>query len=148
LIDEYLLCDTNVVQYLTRNSPQSVAYQGLIGERRLAISFQTEAELLGFPYKEARRRRLEDLLAAMLKLPHSEATSVWYGRVVEARKNLRTSHRPGEGASEADVWIIASALEHQLPLLTHDEHQVHLGRAMGLRVLTNLPDLREANPHL
>jgi len=103
---------------------------------------------MGFPFKGARRQRLEDLLAAVLKLPHSEATSVWYGRVIETRKNLRTSHRLGEGANEADVWVVASALEHQVPLLTHDEQQVCLGRAMGLKVLTNLPGLRENNPHL
>jgi len=145
---EYLLADTNVVQYLTRASRESLAYERLIGDRRLAISFQTEAELLGFPYKEARRKRLDDLLAAMLKLPHSEATSIWYARVVEVRTDLRRLSRPGGGAQDGDVWVISSALEHELPLLSHDEQQVQLGRAMGLKVLTDLPDLRDTNPGL
>jgi predicted nucleic acid-binding protein len=120
----------------------------MIGERWLAISFQTEAELQGFPFKEARRKRLDDLLAAALKLPHSEATSVWYSRVVQRRAELRRSGGSGGSAQDADAWIISSALEHNLAMLSHDQEQVHLGRAMGLKVLTNLPGLRETNPKL
>jgi len=144
----YLLSDTSVVYRLTKVSPDSVAYRGMIGERWLAISFQTEAELQGFPFKEARRKRLDDLLAAALKLPHSEATSVWYSRVVQRRAELRRSGGSGGSAQDADAWIISSALEHNLAMLSHDQEQVHLGRAMGLKVLTNLPGLRETNPKL
>ena len=46
------------------------------------------------------------------------------------------------------MWIIASALEHDLPLLSHDRQQVALGRVAGLDVLTNLPGLRDHNPAL
>jgi predicted nucleic acid-binding protein len=145
---EYLLSDTSVVSRLTRNSPESSAYQAMIGDRRLAVSFQTEAELLSWKVGEARRQRLNDLLAAMLRLPHSEATSVWYSRVVQRRAELRRSGGSGASAQDADAWIISSALEHNLAMLSHDQEQVHLGRAMGLKVLTNLPGLRETNPKL
>jgi predicted nucleic acid-binding protein len=145
---KYLLADHSVVQRLTKASPESLAYQSMIGEHRLAISFQTEAEALSFPFEGARRKRLDDLLAAMLRLPHSEATSVWYSRVVGKRTNLRRSGLPGGNAQDADVWVISSALEHRLAVLSHDEAQVHLGRAMGLKVVTNLPGYRETNPKL
>jgi len=145
---EYLLSDTSVVSRLTKVSPDSVAYEAMIGERRLAVSFQTEAELLGWEFGAARRQRLDDLLAATLKLPHSEATSTWYSRVVQMRTNLRKSGSPGGSAQDGDVWVISSALEHGLAMLSHDREQVHLGRAMRLKVLTNLPGLRETNPKL
>jgi predicted nucleic acid-binding protein len=145
---EYLLADTSVVSRLTKGSPDCSAYEGMIGERRLAVSFQTEAELLGWKAGEARRQRLNDLLAAMLRLPHSEATTLWYSRVVQRRAELQRSRGSGANAQDADAWIISSALEHNLAMLSHDQEQVHLGRAMGLKVLTNLPGLREANPKL
>ena len=145
---EYLLCDTSVIYRLTKVSPDSVAYQAMIGDHRLAMSFQTDAELHGFPFKEARRKRLDDLVAATLKLLHSEATGIWYSRVIQMRTTLRKSGHPGGSAHDADVWIISSALEHDLAMLSHDQEQVHLGRAMGLSVLTNLPGLRGANPKL
>ncbi|MGB6836928.1 MAG: PIN domain-containing protein [Dehalococcoidia bacterium] len=145
---EYLLSDTTVVQYLTRASQDSTAYQAMIGERRLTISFQTQAELLSFPYGEKRRKRLDDLLAAMLKLPHTEATGIWYSRVFQVRTELKRRGQPGGDAGQADIWVISSALEHGLAMLSHDKQQVHLGRAMNLKVLTNLPELRDANPKL
>jgi predicted nucleic acid-binding protein len=145
---KYIVADTSVVSHLTNVSTECTAYQELMGESRLAVSFQTRAELLSFPhrYGPARRQRLDDLLNVILLLPHSEATNVWYARVVEKRDSLRKAHQPGDGAQDADAWIISSALEHRLALMSHDAHQVCLGRAMGLPVLTNLDGLRESNP--
>jgi len=148
MADDYVVADTTVISYLSKASPQSKAYEALLGQRRLAVSFQTRAELLALGVGEARQRRVNDLLAATLILPHSEATDVWYSRVLLVRNDLRRSGRPRGDAGEADVWIIASALEHGLPLLSHDKGQVHLGRAAGLRVVTNLEGLREDNPSL
>lgn len=145
----YILADRSVIQRLTKASKHSTAYQTMIGDRKLAMSFQTQAELLGFnPKGEQRKKRLRDLLAAIVKLPNTEATNIWYSRVIAVRTELRRSHRPGEGAQDGDVWVLSSALEHGIPVLSHDDHQVHLGRAAGLKVLTNLPGLRESNPSL
>lgn len=112
------------------------------------MSFRTGTELLSFPFGARRKQRLDDLRAAILLLPHSESTDVWFFRVNERRLELKKSNRPGADLSEADVWIISSALEYSLPLMSHDIQQVHLGRAMGLKVLTNLDGLKEDNPNL
>ena len=144
---EYIVADTSVVSRLTKMSADCAAYQRLMGdESRLAVSFQASAELLSFPWGSARRQRLDDLLKVILVLPHSEATNVWYARVMEKRSTLKRAQQPGGDVSDADVWIISSALEHRLALMSHDAQQVCLGRAMGLRVLTNLAGLREGNP--
>jgi predicted nucleic acid-binding protein len=142
---EYIVADTSVVSRLTKVSTDCTAYQRLMGESRLAVSFQTPAELLSAGFGAARQQRLQDLLNMILVLPHSEATNVCYARVVERRRDLRRAQQ-GADASDADAWIIGSALEHKLSLMSHDAQQVCLGRAMGLPVLTNLSDLRDGNP--
>ena len=146
MAEEYFVADSTVMSYLTKASKHSAAYQSLIGERRLAVSFQTPPELRAAGFGSARQQRVDELLAVTLKLPQSEATGVWYARVVEKRKELRKRLRAD--ASDADVWIISSALEYRLPLISHDIQQVYLGRAMGLKVLTNLDGLRDDNPEL
>lgn len=145
---EYIVADTTVVIHLSRVSEDSQAYQEMMGERWLAVSFQTPPELWDGPVGESRRQRLRDYIAATLVLPNTEATGVWYSRVAERRKELRKMQQPGSDASDADVWIISTALEHRMPLLSHDKQQVQLGRAVGLRVLTNIPELRDDNPTL
>ena len=145
-VNQYVVADTSVFLHLSRRSPHTNAYQTLIGERRLAASFQTWPELNGAGYRGERQQRVNDLLTVTLQLPHSGATNEWYARVQERRRDLRKRQFSGSDASDADVWIISSALEHRLPLLSHDKQQVALGRAMGLKVLTDLEGLRDENP--
>lgn len=143
---DYYAADTSVVSMLTRASEHLMAYQEMIGERKLAVSFQVRAELLSAGFGPNRRKRLDDLLAAMLVLPHAESTDVWYSRTIERRRELKKMGQPGCDAGEADAWIISSSLEHSIPLLSHDVQQVNLGRAIGARIITNLPTLRDSNP--
>ena len=145
---DYVVADTTVISHLTKASRDSDAYVHTMGPRRLAVSFQTPAELLAADFGEARRQRVDDLLAGTLRLPHSEATDVWYARVAGRRRELRKGAQSGSDASDADMWIISSALEHRLPLFSHDRQQVYLGRAMGLKVFTNLDSLKDDNPDL
>jgi predicted nucleic acid-binding protein len=133
---------------LTAVSEHSRAYNEMLGKRRLAVSFQTTAELLGAGFARARQKRLDDLLKVILRLPQQPSTDRWYARVVEKRAELNKRRELGAGADAADVWIISSCLEYALPLLSHDRHQVALGRAMGLQVLTNLEELRDKNPDI
>ena len=145
---EYVVADTSVISRLTKVSKDCTAYQQMLGARRLAVSFQTPPELLGAQFVPQRQKRVNDLLAVTLKLPHAESTDVWYARVAEKRKDLKRRGQAGRDASDADVWVISSALEHRLPLMSHDTQQVSLGRAAGLRVLTNLARLQDDNPKL
>jgi len=100
------------------------------------------------PLGEKRRKALDALLAVTLKLPHSDATGDKYAAVAGVRQALRKKKLGGQGAGDADMWILSSAIEHGLPLMTHDSELVQLGRAMNHPTLTNLPDLREDNPVL
>jgi predicted nucleic acid-binding protein len=143
---ERILADTTALAHLTKGSPHSAAYNKIVGRKRVVISFQSRPELLSANYNPARRRRLDLLLAATVPAPHSDATDVWYVRIVSVRKQLKAQQRPGSDAGDADVWIIASALEHGIPLMSHDKQQVCLARACGLATYTDLDELREHNP--
>lgn len=81
-------------------------------------------------------------------MPHNPATNGFYAQVADKRRELRKKQLPGSDASDGDIWIISNGLEYGLPLLSHDDQQVHLARAVGMAVWTNLPTLVAANPTL
>ena len=112
----------------------------------MAVSFQTEAELLSSEYAPRRQARLDYALSFALKLPHTDETSSWYARIVATRKELKRGRKAGGDAGDADVWIVASAAEYQLALITHDRQMVHLARSSGRPTYTALPVLRSGNP--
>jgi predicted nucleic acid-binding protein len=145
-VSHYLALDTSVFSYLTKPHPNSIFYLNLAGTRELAISFQVGAELLASGYSGRRLSRLQQLQAAAVYLPHSHATSSYYAEATLVRKALRRSTRAGRDAGDADLWIIASAIEHSIPLASQDAQQVALARAMGVDAYTALPRLRAGNP--
>lgn len=140
--------DAGVVSLLTKVSPHGNAYNAMLAGRRLAVSFQAVAELQHPALGEKRLKQLNVLLSVTLVLPHSTSTSVHYSQVAQQRTQLRSGQRPGGGAGDGDMWILSSALEYGLPLMSHDGELVALGRSLGHPVLTNLEHLRTANPDL
>lgn len=133
---DFVVVDTNIVAYLTKSSPWSDVYTGLIGDRRIAFSFATIAELLSAGYEGLRAERLQALLAGCVTSPQSEATLTWFSLAVEKRNELGYKGSVGDN----DLWILAAAGEHQVPLVTHDTRQRDIARALGVEVLTALPD--------
>lgn len=89
---------------------------------------------------------MEAYLEDVVVLPHSSADDARFAIASRKRGELPRKQNAGSDASDADIWIIASALEHDLPLLSHDKQQVALGRSLRLAVWTNLPGLRDDNP--
>ena len=110
------------------------------------LSFQSRAELLNAGYSKTRQKQLDIYLSACVTAPHSQSTDVHYARVVAVRRQLKSQSQVGGDAGDADAWIISSALEHAIPLATHDRQQVLLARACGLPTYTDMPDLRAQNP--
>ncbi len=143
---ERILLDTTALAHLTKASRHSGAYNRIIGHKRIVLSFQSRPELLGANYAPSRQKRLDALLAVVITAPHSAATDVWYARVVAVRKQLKAQSRMGGDAGDADAWIIASALEHSVPLMSHDRQQVELARACDCPTYTDLDELRAGNP--
>ncbi|HMO97389.1 MAG TPA: PIN domain-containing protein [Tepidiformaceae bacterium] len=131
------MADTNVIVNLTKSSPLSQQYEALRNGRLIAISFQVRAELAGYPDTQgwggARQQRLAELVAACVQGPQTDASITWYARVAQRRMELRLQQ-----VSDGDVWVIAQALEHSAPLMTHDRAAGQLAQTMGVKVLTTL----------
>jgi tRNA(fMet)-specific endonuclease VapC len=65
-------------------------------------------------------RKIDDLAARSHVLPCDIDTARIYGQV---KNELRTLGRP---SPDNDIWIAATAMQHQLPLLTRDAHFRHV----------------------
>jgi predicted nucleic acid-binding protein len=133
---EYVMADSNVMIYLSAASLWAPGYDTLRAGRRIAISFQVRAELGGYPETRGWGGRRQEALALLLEgcveLPHGASSNTWYARVNEKRRQMKNA------AGDADVWVVAQALEYGLPLMVHDGAAIELARAMGVEVLTLL----------
>jgi predicted nucleic acid-binding protein len=90
--------------------------------KKLAISFQTEAEVrfgaLAAGWGSPRLDALDDRLAMAVVVPAHAALTVAYA---ELRNDCRkTGHALQDGKHAADLWIASTALLLSAPLVTHD----------------------------
>ncbi len=114
-----VLLDTSVVvDYLRQQDPSLI--RQLEGTRELFLPLTALGELLYGAYKSAdKEQTLQDvakfLRVCSLLIP-GEATADWYGRV---KAGLAKAGTP---IPQNDIWIAATALEHNLPLVTRDAH--------------------------
>jgi predicted nucleic acid-binding protein len=145
-VARFAVLDTTVFAHLTKDGPHTARYRALLDGYVLGLSFQADAELMSADYAIGRQLKLQALAAMCVRIPHTDATSRRYADVSRIRRGLRRQRAAGSDASDADAWIISSAIEHGADLLSHDAQQVALARAMGLDVYTALPRLRAGNP--
>ncbi len=113
-----VLIDTDVFSFLLKSDSRASAYNQLIQGQRLALSFMTVAEL--FQWARVRKwgmRRfshLEQAIAASVILPSDiEMRRLW----AQVRYERQSIGRP---MAPQDAWVAATALRHNLPLITHN----------------------------
>ncbi len=114
-----VVVDTNVASILL-NPKQALwaeCLQAVIGQH-LAIAFMTRAELLLWPavnnWGLARRAELVKHLTQYTTLHPDEETCEFWVRVKDGCR------RKGRPIQTADVWIAATALQWDIPLITAD----------------------------
>ena len=135
VIEQYV--DTSVLSFLTKSGEYGTQYQALIGDSRIVIPSVVRAELRAYPnWGDARRERLETLLLECVHAPTTEATENWWSLASQQRRDLNLAGSVGDN----DLWIIASAAEHSVPLVTHDRRQIAIAQALGVTVRTALPE--------
>jgi tRNA(fMet)-specific endonuclease VapC len=113
-----VLLDTDVSSFLLKGDSQASAYIQLIQGQRLALSFMTVAELFQWArvrkWGAARLSHLEQALAAYVILPTDIEMCRLWGQVRAERQSI------GRPISPQDAWVAATALRHNLPLITHN----------------------------
>jgi tRNA(fMet)-specific endonuclease VapC len=141
--DNAVLADTNIMSYAVRRAPIARQYQALLAERTILVSVVTLAELHFWAMKDrwgsTRRMQLRQFLDDFLIVPLSKAMEEIAAQVKADRQ------RAGRTMETADVWIAATALYHDVPLVTHDED---FADTPGLRIITASPTVSSVRAKL
>jgi tRNA(fMet)-specific endonuclease VapC len=123
-----LVVDTSVLINYLRGKPGLAALES-VGEIYLPAMVLAELQIgwirtHGSAYKQI--QRFEDLVSIMFFLPILRSTVSLY---IEVRRSLELVNAI---IPENDLWIAATTKEHDLPLLTSDDH---FRRVSGITVL-------------
>ncbi|NEQ48113.1 MAG: type II toxin-antitoxin system VapC family toxin [Leptolyngbya sp. SIOISBB] len=113
-----LLIDTDIASFIFKGSDYADPYLPLLSDQELALSFMTVAELFQWAilrqWGDRRLSQLEQYLSNYLVIPVDQPLC---RKWAEIRSNRQGTGRP---ISPQDAWIAATALRHDLPLVTHN----------------------------
>lgn len=132
---EKAVVDTDVVSYLLKHDTRAAWYLPHLAGRTLLLSFMTVAELdrwvIARGWGEDRRDALEAHLRQYLIYPFNrELCRAWAAVSESARKH-------GRPITCGDAWIAATAVLHQVPLITHNA--AHYSGVDGLQLISMPP---------
>lgn len=127
-----VVVDTNVVSFILRGDSRGEDYRPHLEGKTLAISFMTVAELYEGAYRarwgKRKMSKLEDELKNYLVIPFSNNVCLCWAKLRAERKSAPISVDDG--------WIAATALAHNLDLVTHNPGDFH--GITGLRIISEL----------
>ena len=113
-----LVLDTDVVSFLYKRDTRAELYRPHLNDPPFLISFMTLAELRSWMHHRnwgtARRQRLEHYLQRyQIVYANDDLCELW----AQATNSARQRGRP---IGAADAWIAATALLHNVALVTHN----------------------------
>ncbi len=130
-----VVVDTDVVSYLFRRDSRAELYRAHLDGELLVVSFMTVAELdrwaLERDWGASRRRSMEEHLGNFVVYPYGRAICQKWAEVSDGAR------RRGSPVGVADAWIAATALLHEMPLVTHNRE--HFSSIEGLKVVSEAP---------
>ena len=113
-----VVVDTDVVSFIFKNHPLGATYEAELAGSILLVSFMTLAELdrwaIQSRWGAARREWLRLYLQKFVVLPYSRKLCTLWADVTVAAQSR------GCRIECADAWIAATALRHDVPLVTHN----------------------------
>ena len=127
-----MLLDSNIVGYFFRGDTRAKAYERHLTGQTRYIAFVTLGELYRWlflrPFSEPNKQRLLDYIQRHVVLPYDERI-VWTWAELTA-----TCRQTGQPISAEDSWIAATALRHEMPLVTHNRK--HFENIPGLKIIS------------
>jgi tRNA(fMet)-specific endonuclease VapC len=113
-----LLIDTDITSFIFKGSNYADPYMPLLSGHQLALSFMTVGELFQWAilrqWGDRRLAQLEEYLLNYLVIPTDLPLCRQWAKVRGDRQSI------GRPISPQDAWIAATALRHNLPLVTHN----------------------------
>lgn len=113
-----ILIDTDIASFIFKGSTYADPYLPLLQGHQLALSFMTVAELFQWAimrqWGDLRLAQLEEYLLNYLVIPTDQPLCRQWAKVRGDRQSI------GRPISPQDAWIAATALRHNLPLVTHN----------------------------
>jgi len=123
--------DADVLVYLTKDTERGRRYQRHLQDALPVVPFPTAAKVL----RNARQTRSRtfseqfwqrEFASYTILMPDLETCALW----AKLTARTRAQRRPYE---DNDLWIAACALQHNLPLMTHNPR--HFEHIEGLRLI-------------
>jgi len=118
MTDLAVLIDTDVFSFFLRRDSRRLAYRDDMRERMLCLSFASVAELrfgaILSGWGDSRRAALEGALRGYVMLGVDAAITQRWAEIKAARQRI------GKPVASEDCWIAATALRHDIPLVTHN----------------------------
>jgi predicted nucleic acid-binding protein len=109
-----VVVDTDVISFLFKSHSLASAYQVLLVGRPLAVSLISLAEIeYGMEVKNWGSARRDLMHRFLARFPDHDTAALW-------AKIKSSCEKKGRPITFADAWIAASAVQLNIPLVTHN----------------------------
>lgn len=129
---DLVVVDTDVLSFIFKHDSRGAAYKPHLAGKEIIISFMTLAELNQWAIRSnwgaARKRKLDAYRKPFTVFHSDEDLCLQWAHVMEeARRN-------GRPIQTADPWVAATALLHDIPVVTNNRK--HFVGVDGLTVIS------------
>ena len=130
-----LLLDTNIVSYIFKGDSRAAVYRPLVNEQSLAVSLITVAELKLWGKQASWGAKRMASLEAYVQKEFNIIGLTWELCDTWAAVRLQ-AQLVGRPIAQNDAWIAATALQYNLPLVTHNAKD--FAPIANLQILTTI----------